>query len=129
MLAPRKLESLPLGEANQPRGKTLMKTKLTLSFATLALAIASAASSYHFSIFEPSFVAGQELKPGDYKIELNGDKAMIKAGKQSVETAVKVENGTEKFQETSVRYSNNNGKMTVTEIRLGGTHTKLVFNN
>lgn len=100
-----------------------------LSFGTLALAIVSAASSYHFSIFEPSFVAGQELKPGDYKIELNGDKAMIKAGKKTVETAVKVENGNEKFSETSVRYTNDNGKMMVQEIRLGGTHTKLVFNN
>jgi hypothetical protein len=104
-------------------------SKLMLSFGTLALALASAASSYRFSIFEPSFVAGQELKPGDYKIELNGEKAMIKAGKQSVEAAVKVENGSEKFPETSVRYATTNGKMMVTEIRLGGTHTKLVFNN
>jgi hypothetical protein len=104
-------------------------SKLLLSFGTLALAIASAASSYHFSIFEPSFVAGQALKPGDYKLELNGDKAVIKAGKQTIESAVKVENGTEKFPETSVRYATADGKMTVTEIRLGGTHTKLVFNN
>jgi hypothetical protein len=103
--------------------------KLMLSFGTLALAIASAASSYHFSTFEPSFVAGQELKPGDYKIELNGDKALIKIGKQMVEAPVKVQNGNEKFQETSVRYSNANGKMMVQEIRLGGTHTTLVFNN
>jgi hypothetical protein len=104
-------------------------SKLMLSFGTLALAVASAASSYRFSIFEQSFVAGHELKPGEYKIEVNGDKAMIKVGKEAVETAVKVENGAEKFPETSVRYANANGKMTVTEIRLGGTHTKLVFNN
>src|SRR5580658_10441125 len=104
-------------------------SNLMLSFGTLALAIASAASSYHFSIFEPSFVAGQALKPGDYKLEVNGDKAVIKAGKQIVETAVKVENGSEKFDETSVRYATADGKNTVTEIRLGGTHTRLVFNN
>jgi hypothetical protein len=104
-------------------------TKLMLSFGTLALAIASAASSYHFSLFQPSVVAGKELKPGDYKVELNGDKAIIKAGKQTVEAAVKVETGTEKFSETSVRFDTTNGKMTVQEIRLGGTNTKLVFNN
>jgi hypothetical protein len=105
-------------------------SKLMLSFGTFALAIASAASSYHFSIFQPSFVAGKELKPGDYKIELNGDKATIKVGKQMIEAPVKVENGTEKFVETSVRYNTaTDGKMTVTEIRLGGTTTKLVFNN
>jgi hypothetical protein len=103
--------------------------KLMLSFGTLALAIASAASSYHFSIFQASYVAGKELKPGDYKIELNGDKATIKVGKQVLEAAVKVENGTEKFAETSVRYATADGKMTVQEIRLGGTSTKLVFNN
>jgi hypothetical protein len=104
-------------------------SKLMLSFGTLALAIASAASTYHFSIFEPSTVAGHELKPGEYKLEVNGDKAVIKVGKETVETAVKVENGTEKFPETSVRYATANGKNAVTEIRLGGTHTKLVFNN
>jgi hypothetical protein len=103
--------------------------KLMLSFATLALAVASAASSYHFSIFQSSFVAGKELKPGDYKIELNGDKATIKVGKQVLEASVKVESGTEKFSETSVRYGTADGKMTVQEIRLGGTSTKLVFNN
>lgn len=104
-------------------------SKLMLSFGTLALAIASAASSYSFSLFERSFVSGKELKPGDYKIQLNGDKATIKAGKQIVEAAVKVENGTEKFADTSVRYTNADGKMTVQEIRLGGTTTKLVFSN
>ena len=103
--------------------------KLMFSFATLALAVASAASSYHFSIFQPSTVAGKELKPGDYKIELNGDKATIKVGKQTLEATVKVESGTEKFSETSVRYNSADGKMLVQEIRLGGTKTKLVFNN
>ncbi len=103
--------------------------KLLLSFGTLALAIASAASSYHFSLFQPSFLAGKELKPGDYKLELNGDKAIIKVGKQTLEAAVKVENGTQKFSETSVRFGTSNGKMTVEEIRIGGTSTRLVFNN
>jgi hypothetical protein len=104
-------------------------TKLMLSFGTLALAVASAASSYHFSIFQPSIFAGKELKPGDYKLQVNGDKAIVKMGKETLEATVKVENGTEKFSETSLRYSTADGKMTVQEIRLGGTTTKLVFNN
>ena len=104
-------------------------SKLMLSFGTLALAVASAASSYHFSLFQPSILAGKELKPGDYKLQLNGDKAIIKVGKETVEAAVKVENGTQKFSETSVRFGTADGKMTVQEIRLGGTSTKLVFNN
>jgi hypothetical protein len=110
--------------------KILMKlSRLLLSFGTLALAIASAASNYHFTLFQNSVVAGKELKPGDYKLQLNGDKAIIKVGKETVEAAVKVENGTQKFSETSVRFGTADGKMTVQEIRLGGTSTKLVFNN
>lgn len=104
-------------------------SNLMLSFGTLALAVASAASSYHFSLFQTSTIAGKELKPGDYKLELNGDKAIIKVGKQTLEAAVKVENAGPKFSETSVRFGTANGKMTIEEIRIGGTNTKLVFNN
>jgi len=104
-------------------------SKLLLSFGTLALAIASAATSYRFSTFQPSYVGGTELKPGDYKIEVDGDKAMIKAGKQTIQASVKVENGSERFTDTSVQYETTNGKVTVTQIRIGGTHTTLVFNN
>ncbi|HVO96718.1 MAG TPA: hypothetical protein VMT15_01560 [Bryobacteraceae bacterium] len=103
--------------------------KMLLLFVTLALAVASAASSYHFSLFQPSYVGGKELKAGDYKLELNGDKATIKVGKETFEATVKVENGSEKFTETSVRYTSADGKMSVQEIRLGGTKTKLVFSN
>ncbi len=103
--------------------------KMLLLFVTVALAAASAASSYHFSLFQPSFVGGKQLKAGDYKIELNGDKATIKSGKETFESTVKVENGSEKFNETSVRYTTADGKTSVQEIRLGGTKTKLVFNN
>ncbi len=103
--------------------------KMMLLFVTLALAVASAASSYHFSLFQPSYVGGKALKAGEYKIELNGDKATIKVGKETFEATVKVENGSEKFNETSVRYTSADGKTSVQEIRLGGTKTKLVFNN
>jgi hypothetical protein len=41
------------------------------------------------------------------------------------EVPVKVENGNDKFSETMVRM---NGQK-VEEIRLGGTHTKLIFEN
>ena len=105
-------------------------SKLMLSFGTLALAVASAASNYQFSLFSSSFLAGKELKAGDYRIQVTGDKATIKAGQQVVsETPVKVENGTQKFDETSVNVSTVNGKSLVTSIRLGGTKTTLVFSN
>lgn len=102
--------------------------KLFLSLATVALAVASAAGSTHkVTFFEPSFVGGTELKPGEYKVEVTGDKAIIKNGKQTVEAAVKAEDGSEKFNTTSVRYANGDGKFRIQEIRIGGTRTTLVF--
>jgi len=102
--------------------------KLLLSFATVALVVASAAGSgAKVTLFEKSFIGGEELKPGDYKIEVNGDKATIRNGKQVVEATVKTETGSEKFGATSVRYANADGKYRVQEIRIGGTKTTLVF--
>ncbi|MBS1871679.1 MAG: hypothetical protein JSU00_00585 [Acidobacteria bacterium] len=103
--------------------------KTLFVFTTLALAIASAASTYKVTLFQPSLINGSELKPGDYKIELKDNKVVVKGGKNVVEADVKVENATEKFSSTSVRYTNADGKYKVQEIRLGGTTSKIVFNN
>jgi hypothetical protein len=104
-------------------------TRILLSFATLALAAASAASSYRVTLFETSQVAGTELKPGEYKITLKDNKAVISKGKTAVEADVKTETADGKFSSTSVRYRNGDGKYRIQEIRLGGTNTRLVFEN
>lgn len=103
--------------------------KLLLSFATLALAAASAATSYRVTLFETSTINGTELKPGEYKVTLKDNTAVISRGKQSIEARVKAETAESKFRSTSVRYQNGDGKYRVQEIRLGGTNTKLVFEN
>ena len=100
-----------------------MVKKSILAFATFALAVASAASSYTVTFFQPVVINGQSLKAGDYKVQLEGDKATLKQGKSVTELPVKVENSDNRFSTTSVRL---NGSQ-VEEIRLGGTHTKLVF--
>ena len=100
-----------------------MVKKSLFAFATLALAIASAASSYSVTFFQPVVVNGQTLKAGDYKLQYSENKATIQQGKNVTEVPIKVENSTDKFPTTSVRL---NGTQ-VEEIRLGGTHTKLVL--
>jgi hypothetical protein len=101
--------------------------KFIALFVTLALAVASA-NTFTVTLFQPSMVAGQELKPGDYKVTVENEKAIISKGKEKVEAAVKVENADTKFNTTSVRYSNADGKMKVTEIRVGGSTTRVLFN-
>jgi hypothetical protein len=88
----------------------------------------ASAASYSVTLFQPSMVSGTELKAGEYKLTIDGDKATITKGKEKVEAVVKMESTENKFPSTSVRYSDQGGKMKIQEIRLGGTTTKVVFN-
>ena len=106
--------------------------KLFIGFATFALAIGMAASSsYKLNLLQPSIINGTELKPGEYRIEVKDNKALVNKGKKTVvESDVKVETSDTKFGTTTIRYSGGEaGKYKVQEILLGGTNTKLVFNN
>jgi hypothetical protein len=100
-----------------------MVKNILLGFASLALAVASAANSYNVTFYQPVMINGSELKPGDYKVELKDKTVVIKQGKTVTEAPVKVENDNEKYQRTAVRM---NG-MQVEEIRIGGTSTRIVF--
>ena len=100
-----------------------MVKNILLGFASLALAVASAASSYNVTFYEPVMINGSELKAGDYKLELKDKTEVIKQGKTVTEAPVKVENDSQKYQRTAVRL---NG-MQVEEIRIGGTSTRIVF--
>jgi len=101
-----------------------MKTgKLVLCLGTFALAVASAASSYDVTITKPVSVAGTELKAGSYSLQVKGDKAMFKSGKNVVEVPATVEKAEKKYSETILEGDTSNLK----EIRLGGTNMKLVF--
>jgi len=103
-----------------------MKKALAAIFA-LTISVAYAASSYHVTLYKPTTVNGTQLKPGDVKIELQGDKVVLKQGKVTVESNVTVQSGTQKFADTSVSYDGDSSNNQVQEIRLGGTGTKLLF--
>ena len=105
-----------------------MFTKLVVSFAVAGLAVVSAAQ-HRVTLFEESVVNGTTLKPGEYKLVVEGGKAMLSRGKQSVEAPVSVQKSDAKFSSTSVRYSVTAGTHSVQEIRLGGTDTKVVFDS
>lgn len=103
-----------------------MKTKLVLcvvAFAGLALA---ATKKYDVRLYEPAMVGGTELKAGEYRVEVTDQKAVIKGFKVQKEAAIKVETSDSKYNTTTVRLSAGE-KPQIKEIRLGGTKTKLVF--
>jgi len=102
----------------------MMKTaKVVLCLGTFALAVATAASSYDVTISKPVSVAGTELKAGSYSLQLKGDKATFKSGKNVVEVSATIEKAEKKYSETVIEGDNANLK----EIRLGGTNMKLTF--
>src|SRR5262249_20593940 len=92
------------------------------------LTMFAAAADYRVTLHEKSVVAGTELAPGDYKLEVDGDKVKFMSKKQNAEAPVKMESGKEKYGTTAVRYSNGDGKYKIQEIRWGGTTPRLVFN-
>lgn len=100
--------------------KKLFILTITMTFAAV---LASAATKFNVTLYQPTVVNGTQLKPGDYKVEVQGDKATFKLGKTTVEAPVKVEDSTTKNPSNSVRYTDNK----LEEIRVGGTRTRLLF--
>jgi hypothetical protein len=99
-------------------------TKLTLGFATLALGIASAAS-YSLNLTDPAWVGNTELKPGSYKVEMQGGEAVFTSAKETVEAPAVEEKADKKFRDTS--FDSVDSK--IREIHLGGTNTTIKLMN
>jgi hypothetical protein len=94
-----------------------------MAFAGMSMA---AAKSYTIKLYGPAMVGKTELKAGEYKVEIENDKAVIKSGKTEKETGIKVETTDQKYSATTVRLGAGE-KPQIQEIRLGGTNQKLVF--
>src|ERR1700682_5649900 len=104
-----------------------MKKALAVMFA-VGISVAYAASSYNVTLYKATTINGTQLKAGPVKLDLQGDKVVIKQGKTSVESNVTVQVGERKFDASSVTY-NADATDQVQEIRLAGTATKLLFDS
>lgn len=103
-----------------------MIKRLLLLVSAVSLAIASAASNFSLTFYQPTVVNGTTLKPGDAKLEIRENKAIVKQGKTSVEASVKVETASQKYLYTTVGYKDGDNHQ-IKDITLAGTTTKLVF--
>ena len=99
-----------------------MLKKIFLGLATAALAVA-AGNSYTVRLYQPATLGGAEFKAGDVKLDLADNKVVLKQGKTTAEVTASVETSGTKFSLTSVDTSDGR----IHEIRLGGTTTKLIF--
>ena len=98
-------------------------TRMIFCFATLVLGIASAASSYTVNLSYAASAGSKRLKPGTYKVQVEGNQVVFKQGKESISIPATVEKSANKFAYTSVDTMGS----TLREIDLGGTNTKVVF--
>lgn len=104
-------------------------TRFMLTFAIIALGVATAApKTLHMTLGEQAWVGGNELQPGDYKIEMQGDKAILILGKKQIEVAAKLESNDKKFDTTMVVIDGaGSSRPALQEIDFGGTTTRIVF--
>ena len=95
-----------------------------LLFSAVSLAMA-ANSSFRVNLYQPTVVNGTTFKPGEAKVELKDNKAVLKQGKTTVEVDVKVEANKDKYTYTTVGYQQ--GEPRIKDITVGGTTTHIVF--
>lgn len=93
----------------------------------LGIAAWAGAKSYTVTLYDPAMAGATELRPGDYQLNVQNDKAVLRMGKVTAENPVKVETSDVKYANTSVLLERGNGKAHIKEIHLGGTNTKVVF--
>ena len=105
-----------------------MSNTLRIAMLTLAATALASAASYRITIPVAVVVDGDDVKPGEYTLNVKDDNtAVLKGGKINIETKVKTEPTDRKFDSTAVRYSQEGGKYNMQEIQLGGKKSKLVF--
>jgi hypothetical protein len=97
-------------------------TNLFLCVATLGLGVASAASSYKVTLPSDLSAGTVMLKAGDYRVEVEGNQATFRQGKDEIKVPVNVEKSASKFQDTTLESSGTN----LQAIDIGGTTTKIV---
>ncbi len=98
-----------------------------------ALAISSltvlSAKSYEIILSGPTKAGNLQLKPGQYTLKVNGDKAVFTDinSSKSFTTPVKVQTTDKKFDDTRVQSTKEGEVDKIEEIDLGGSKTKLGF--
>jgi hypothetical protein len=107
-----------------------MKKLLAVAALALFTLTVVSAKSYNITVSSPSKAGSVQLKPGQYKLTVEGGNATFTEqtkGQKSFTTPVKVEEGDKKFNDTRVISSKEGEVEKITEIDLGGSKTKLGF--
>jgi hypothetical protein len=105
------------------------KSLLIASVLTLATLGIASAKSYDITLATPAMAGATELKPGDYKLKVEGSQAVFtdQENSKSFSVPVQIENGNRKFNQTAVESTKQNGMDQINAIDLGGSNTRLTL--
>src|ERR1017187_4163226 len=104
-----------------------MIRRFAILLSALSLAVASAAgNNFRVDLYQPTVVNGTNFKPGEAKLEIKDNKALLKQGKITAEASVKVEANKDKYLYTTVGYKDGNTHE-IKDICVAGTTTHIVF--
>jgi hypothetical protein len=105
----------------------MKKTLLIGVFALASFAFAGG-KTYNVTLSKPAKVGSLQLLAGNYQLKVDGASAVFTDAKRhSFTTAIKVENGSKKFEYTAVDSTESGNTELVHSITLGGSATKIEF--
>lgn len=108
-----------------------MKAKSLLAAGAISLLSVglAVARTYDIQVLTPTMAGSAELKPGEYKVKIEGSQASFKnvQGDKTVTVPVKVQSGEKKFGATRVETVNQNGMDTIQSIDLGDSNTRVTI--
>lgn len=109
-----------------------MTAKSFLIVGALGLASLSIASakSYDIILDSAAMAGNTQLRPGEYKLKIEGSQAVFTdvQTSKSWTAPVKVQNTDKKFDQTVVESTHQGDMAHIDSIDLGGSNTKLEFN-
>jgi hypothetical protein len=106
-----------------------MKKLFTVGILALCSLTLAFAKNYELTFSSNTKVGNLQLKPGQYSLKVDGDKAtftFLETAKQFT-TSVKIENTDKKFDTTRVDANKDGNTDVVKDIELGGSKTRLEF--
>ena len=86
------------------------------------------AKTFTFTLSNSAQAGAVQLKPGEYKIKLNGSEVVLtdQNGRQ-IDAAAKLETADRKFSHTAIMVSSADGGSRLVSIELGSTNSKVIF--
>jgi hypothetical protein len=104
-----------------------MLKRLLLGIGVTAVSFAST-QNYNITLSEHYAVGATHLKPGDYRMVINGANAMLEDSHNKVVANGSIENKADKYKSTAIVSTTVKGEPHLEAIELGGTRYEIRFN-